>query len=261
LQKVFTGDETCQLVVECLRDIVGIGPRSSYIKINGANLLVRIISGAGLPDQKISDMYFPAVAVSGYEIRGIHFIDCQFDCLTTQSTKLNDVSFTSCSITEFVCGSEDDVHSVIIDSESIPDAIRTGGDDTAEIIYSPLRKREILRLMGFSFADEEQVDAQADEHEMDERIVDIERLVRAFRQATQMNDNVLVIRLGSRWPDFERNILPELLRRGILVEVDYNGSGHHRRYKLGIGFDDVIHALQHSRGDYDVFLDELKKKP
>jgi len=246
-------------VLGVLKEVASAGPRSSFGRINAASLLVRIISGAGLHDQQLKDMYFPAEMVSGLDLRGIHFEECLFERISLRDEPLRNVEFRSCTIVELVCLPDNHGNSGSFDSMSIPDVIRTGFDDKASFLYSPKSKRIFLQSAGFKIIDEAEVQAAEPEPEMDERVNDVEKVVRAFSKATQVNSNILAMRLGRRWNEFERKILSELIRCGVLVEVRFEGSGQQRRFKLGVGFDEVARARRLCGGDFKRFLDELQR--
>lgn len=256
VQKIQGSEVIISSVVKILHDVAGSGPKSSFSRINAANLLVRLVSERKLLGQQLKDMYYSADTISAVDISGISFEDCLFERISVLCNALRDVNFRSCTIVDLVYLEGLDQSSGYFDVQSIPDSIHTGLDDSAPVHYSPKSKREFLQSKGFTI-EEAALPAPDAGPEMDERVLDVEKAIRAFRKATQVNENVLAVRFGRRWNVFERDILPELIRRGILIETGYQGHGQQRRFKLGVGFDDVDHARRNSGGNYRGFLDEL----
>ena len=66
------------------------------------------------------------------------------------------------------------------------------------------------------------------------------------------------MRLGHKSDYFFKTILPELLNRGILLEIEYIGQGHKRRFKLGVTFGQIETALNNSKGSYQHFIEQFK---
>lgn len=257
VSSVLTEAPDVPFVSELLREVCSSGPRSSYICINGAILLVRIISGMRMKGQELRDMYFLADTIGAHELSGIKFDSCIFDSISILRDPVTDVSFRSSTILELICQSGALDNSGSFDDASLPEVIRTGTDEDATSIYSPEAIRKFLKEVGFNLHIEEDIQVKVHEVDMDDRVVDVERIVRAFRKATQVNENLFAVKLGARWSDFSRNCLDDLIHREILVNVQYKGHGQQRRFKLGVGFDDVERARRTCGGSYDAFLDEL----
>jgi hypothetical protein len=88
----------------------------------------------------------------------------------------------------------------------------------------------------------------------DEELWLIERVFRVFMRSTQVNESVFRMRLGVKANTFVDRILPDLLRLGVLEQVQYLGAGSQRRFKSGVPMSRVQQALAECRGDYGRFL-------
>ena len=60
--------------------------------------------------------------------------------------------------------------------------------------------------------------------------------------------------LGQNANMFLSNILPELLDRGILIEVEYRGSGKQSRYRLSVPLSAINNAYSKSSGKFSNFI-------
>ena len=249
--------KSMEKIIELLHTLASSGTKASFSRINAAVLLVRVISANALLNQQLRDMYFPSGVLVGVNLSNITFEECIFENITITDRPFKNISFKKCTIVELICPLTEEFNSGCFDAASVPEITRTGLDDLAESHYSPQEKRNFLKTIGFTILDDSDSSTSISVPEMDARVNDVEKVVRAFRKATQVNQGILAVRLGRRWNEFEKSVLPDLLQNRILVEVNYEGHGRQRRFKLGVGFDDVDRARHLCEGSYDIFLQEL----
>jgi hypothetical protein len=114
-----------------------------------------------------------------------------------------------------------------------------------------------LAQYGFTVQAAKQPVPAADISEPDEETVLLERALRIFLRATQVNESVLRLKFGSRASHFSDHVLPGLLKAGVLEEIPYKGSGVERRFKVGVPMHRVQQALAASKGNFDAFLSEI----
>ena len=100
-------------------------------------------------------------------------------------------------------------------------------------IYDPDQIRRTLDRVGMSVGD--QYEPHGTDVEVDALAVLAERALRTFLRATAVNETTLARRLGSKWQLFETEVLPMMLERGILKEVEFAGRGRpQRRFKIPV---------------------------
>jgi len=245
-------------LVEVLNSISSFGSKSSYVRINCAAMLVRILSGRGLATNQVANAYIPKTALKGVEINGIAFKGCIIDEIDNSKRMIRDTMFSECSIQELICQNEMRNVNVQMDVASIPEVVRQSDTEDVEALYSPGAKMEYLREHGYTIQVPTEENTKIAVGAVDGRIADIEKLVRIFRKTTQVNESVLSLRYGKKWSEFERDCLEDVIKSGILVMVPYTGHGRMRRFRLGVGFDDVDRARKMAHGNYSTFLHELK---
>jgi hypothetical protein len=81
----------------------------------------------------------------------------------------------------------------------------------------------------------------------------IRRLLSVFGRSLATSENVLTMKLGVQAPWFFSDLLPDLMRIGVVSEVPHRGSGGQRRFKLGLPLGDISNALSAANGGYSAF--------
>ena len=246
--------------IEFLCDIASAGARGTYARTNASNMVLRCLSLSGGNGILLKDMHFTSGSASGLAFACISFERCTFEHLDIRHVTMSDVAFTGCEIIDFICEDDERGHSGTFDRESLPEVIHIGGGDDAASCFAPEEQVQLLNQLGFSV---QAVEGNVDEAPplvFDPRILEVEKVFRAFRRSTQLNVNVMQMRLSHRWKEFDKHVLPELTKRNILIDVQNRGSGTQRRFKMGVGFDDFERACENCHGDYIAFLNALVRR-
>lgn len=132
------------------------------------------------------------------------------------------------------------------------DSIRI--ESTGVEIWEPNAINMFLATLGTTFETPIDVDLEVLPPEVDESLVNIEKLLRYFMRSTHISESVIKIKLGDRGQSFIDYSLPDLLSRGIVVEIDNRGSGQQRRFKLGKQLQQLNGKLSEAKGSYSAFL-------
>lgn len=94
----------------------------------------------------------------------------------------------------------------------------------------------------------------------DKRVRALERLLRVFMRSTQVDDEIVRLRLGKMLsPIFFSEVLDRLLQERVLETVPWKGRGIRDRYKLGIPMAEINAALEGGEGDFDSFIAEVRR--
>ena len=93
--------------------------------------------------------------------------------------------------------------------------------------------------------------------EADLEIRDMQKIVRYFMRSTHMNENVMLMKLGERGHVFIKEILPVLIKRGVIVEIEYLGAGNQRRFRLGVSLQNLNTAIIAAQGSFERFLKQF----
>jgi hypothetical protein len=126
------------------------------------------------------------------------------------------------------------------------------GDKAPELsFFDPDSISRVLSDAGFEVARE--VAAQIEPVEPEPTLRLVRKVVSLFQRTTAISDNILKLRLGSRWSEFEP-LLPDLLDSRLLREVEYVGGGKGRRFRLGVTNDVIESALRNCNGSLHEFM-------
>ena len=226
----------------------------SFCKENCGLIAMRMAEhlSAAEVDQHYSDMYFPSDGLNGRSLRSIIFEECHFQPTIVQNSKLDKVLFRNCEferldidatwlsfLTCSFVGCR--IDSVLLVSEE-------------ELLFDPARITLSLRLSGATVLDDLSSDGDLP-FEDDDRLKLLNRFIRIFLRTTQVNEDVIRLRLGSAIaPKFFDEVLPNLLSRGVLSEVTWDGRGVQKRYRLSVPLEHLHNALEKSNGSFEKFL-------
>jgi hypothetical protein len=87
----------------------------------------------------------------------------------------------------------------------------------------------ILKKCGFVLMNESKV-ASITNYDTDTK--NFKKLLRTFIRSTQINENLILMKLGVDGQSFIDNVIPLLIKADVIGEVHYTGAGRQRRYKL-----------------------------
>jgi len=72
-----------------------------------------------------------------------------------------------------------------------------------------------------------------------------------------MSENVMLMKLGARAQKFMERALPELMRSGLIEEVENRGAGAQRRFRLGVPLQRFNATVAAARGSFSRLLATL----
>lgn len=236
------------------------GP-ASFAKENGTKILLRFLSMGDLGSVAIENSYITPDSFIGRTISNVEFRKCIFLDAVFEASTLTGCQFSDCEI-ECVSFRE---NARFIDTSFRDCEIRcvtTPGDESP--VFNPLQINAEFASRGIDRVSSHQ---DVSSHEMSES-VDIRdtrfdlmiRGLRPFYRSTGINESTLRLRLGKRSTEFEEEVLPVLVDKGILVSEPYRGAGSDRRFRLGVRMSDIQDALNRSLGSFDMFLREIRNE-
>lgn len=246
------------------------GRRTSFLRVNAGSLTLAIMDGKEtLECTSIERVYINADTFKKHSINNVCFNKSVFERMELENSKHSGISFDNCTIVHALARQSEAPYSdIVMDEESIPSKLTltgftNGGHDSEEEqhYYEPQAiKRELSRL-GIktpSLEEDVLIEKEFVEPELNVKIVD--RVLRYYQRSTAINDNVFKKRLGDWWSQFDEEVLPDLVRLGVLKEVPYTGSKNQKRYRLSIGFEELEDARKKCNGEYDKLISEISNK-
>lgn len=225
----------------------------SFCKENCGLLAMRMVEYLGRTgEQHCQDMYFSTDSLLGRGLSAVTFESCHFQPSGLAGSKFHQIYFRKCEFERL-----DLVESVQLAgcefSECRFDSIFDLAAD--EHLFDPARIDERLRKAGALVADGQRDIGASAAVSQDEALKVLNRFLRIFLRTTQVNEDVVRLRLGSNLaPKFFDEILPRLMAKGILNEVTWDGRGVQRRYRLAVPMAAVNKALEDSEGSFEGFL-------
>jgi hypothetical protein len=243
-------------IISKLDSIVKGENQFSYVKENAGNIVIRILSNEKLPNILIKNYELPTNSFLTIELDNITFEECHFQNTSLASSKITNCNFIRCLFDRVEMNHSTSFNSVkLIDCE-----ISTVYDTTKDKGYYEKYSIELfLKGKGLT-VEKTKVEPEVIPAVIvdDEELELTEKALRRFvRSNTPINDDIFKMRLGNKANYFLKDILPDLIDHKILLEIDYQGGGQHRRFKLGVSFAQIEAALSNSKGSYDNFIKQF----
>jgi|688.fasta_scaffold95856_2 hypothetical protein len=242
-------------VVELLNRAVGAEARMSIARENASALTLACIQLNPGEQCTVMEGIFGPDKLMGVACERVTFARCYFHRTDMRATSLRQCKFQDCEFSGIGLDGDPEVADTTIENCRI-EWVRLG--DTT--FYDPERINPILARFGFSIASQEMpVIKPATDPTIINRAVDTEmqvvhRLVRLFSRTTGASESLLRLKLGNRGNIFCEEMLPELLKAGLLREVAWHGGGQDRRFALASSLEDIEKWLNECDGSYEQFL-------
>jgi hypothetical protein len=227
---------------------------TSFIRENAGALTMWLLDGEDSASLIIEQMNFPSEALAGKSFCNVFFKKCYFQPTPLTQLALRQCVFQDCEFERLEIADGVNVGGARLENCQIRALVLLTKD---EQVFDPAAIES--KLLQFGFITKSRItDAQPHQHpEADDKIKLVERFLRIFLRATYVTENVIRLRLGHSGGLFLANVLPELMKAGIVMETDYLGSGSQRRFKLGVPMEELEMALSHCEGKFSEFLREF----
>ena len=212
------------------------GPSTSYMSENIGALAIRILDGLDKNGRTLDGFYFMGDSLEGRRLQGVEFVECTFGGSSLDQSELTDVNFIGCSFDELDLTGDTKLKRVRMRDCDVSRVTHAEG----EYIYGPERISSILSGVGFRVDGRDakkggEIGSVVEYVERDERAAVAVRALRTFLRASAVNEVTLDRWLGAKSGIFFDDVLPLMVSRGILREVEFRGRGQkQRRFKLGV---------------------------
>ena len=229
----------------------------SFCKENCGLLAIRLaeyLSNSGIC-VNYTDMYFGLNSLSGRSLHDVTFDRCHFQPFELGSAILSDVVFSASEFERIdIRSPEAATGCKFVDCRI--DSLLVLPDE--EYFFDPIQINEKLKYFKADLFDSRAHSTDATVSH-DDRMKLLNRFFRIFMRATQVNEDVIRLRLGSAVAaGFLEEILPALLSHGILSEVQWDGRGNQRRYRLSKPMSLINEALEGSFGSFEEFIEAFE---
>jgi hypothetical protein len=242
-------------IVKFLIDIGEMDTQSSYTHENCSDIIIRVLNGTPCSGLEIKNMSFGSDALRDRKLSGITFLNCYFSSTSLELTELRDCSFVSSKFAQLRVSSSTKVNSVIFDDCSVDALVQS---EKHREYWEPAEKRRRLEELGIVFAGSIALETSPVlEGEPDAAIRDIEKIVRYFLRSTYISESVMMIKLGERGHSFIDMVLPQLVKLGVLIEIEHRGGTVQSRYRLGVTLEILNKALSASNGSFKTLMEQF----
>jgi hypothetical protein len=224
---------------------------ASFCRENASGLIFRLIHGDKLPGLVISSMVIRSNSMLGRSFSGILLDSCYFQPCDFADAILDNCKFSSCEFERIEIGKGTRFSNVELHNTRVHLLVLT--DDGKEL-YDPELIRQALVGRGVSVYDEMQLPGVQQVPIYDEKLDLCQRAFRAFLRSTTISENVFRIRLGQKGEYFLKDIMPRLLREGIVGTSGPRGGDPQQHFRLNVRMDTIRKASENSGGVFDKFL-------
>jgi hypothetical protein len=241
--------------IRSILQTIGSGaPPTSYVKENVGALTIRLLE-LSVDLAESDSLVFPAEALRSRRLESVKFVECHFLPTSLEESQMIGVTFTRCRLDRLEVFPSTHVENVTLMDPtfgSLYDAQRE------ETVFDPARIALLLREYGFTVRmSEEQTELEVSHLEPDRETVLAEHALRSFMRSTHVNELVLRQKLGTRANEFFDDVLPVMIEREIIEEVQYKGAGRQRRFKLLVPMRNIEEAIR-TGYTFDSFARALK---
>jgi hypothetical protein len=237
-------------VLKLLQRMVNLELTTSFVRENAGILTLRFLDGADLGAMTLSDMNFPLDALNGINLKNIRFQSSYFQPTSLVGTTLQNCAFTKCRFERLEVSSRKNI-SASFENCEIGSLLRKDLDIQ---LFDPRQIASALSEYGIKVSSGLKQGQPSVPSKPDEESILVEKALRAFLHSTQINDSVFRTRMGEKANKFMKIVLPDLIRVGILEEVQFTGGGVQRRFRFRAQMTQVQEALAKSSGKYKDFL-------
>lgn len=230
----------------------------SFARENCGALLIRLLGGTSgdAAGHVVQGIVFPYDALAGRTLKDVRFRNCHLEATSIGGSSFSHVEFDDCDFERIELNEEDRFQGIILSMCRVNE-VRLLDADAPRSLYGPKEINKTLLERGGIVIDQSVLAADSAEEE-DGRVELVEKFLRVFLRATQVNEDTIRAKFGKLGSVFMDEVLPALVRAKVVQSVEYRGRGVQERYKLAVPMQDVQRALHESHGSFDRFLDTFK---
>jgi hypothetical protein len=188
-------------------------------------------------------MYFEGNSWKGSALKQGSFTRCTFMNVDLSGASWTNCRFVECGIDGLTLNEESHLDGTVFDPACVVMGvlIRTAEDDSRMRSYVPDQCRAQLERVGAAF-ETETTPGPSLTPIPDEVRKTLDAFFRIFSRNTGASENVVRMKLGPRFTNFSRKLLPLLLRRNVVRKADYVGRGQQERFELCFPIETILRA-------------------
>ena len=233
---------------------------NSCLSLNLSSLLIRIFSYMANTKYELYNVYCSSSSLFKIKISNIKFQNCIIEKIEFDSSLLNNISFYDCEINEAVIPLNKNKCSIYINNKSFPAKLKIyKNENDFYYEYDPNKIEQYCNIICLNNNKQQNSDITEIKEDNDEELILFNKLISYLMKNTAINENVIKVKMGSKWSFFESNVLSMVMESNILAETEYKGKKQQSRYKLNCKLDIIIQAQKECHGKFNSFLSIVKK--
>jgi len=248
-------------IVERLCKVSESGQKASFVSANMGKIVLGLLEGLDVSTNVLVEgIYDGSSELWNSTVENVTFKDSTFERAGISHKSHKNIKFEDSDIYHLIVEGRGEYENVKIGSSSIPSKLTIlEGEGRESRFYEPNTIESIIGKMGLEGDGYQEGELKDEVEKVDLEVKIVDRVIRYYQRSTAITENVFKKRLGTWWNKFEEEVLPDLLRYGVLEEVTYSGAGEQRRFRLSDSFEQVEDARRKSKGDYGRLIDFLKE--
>lgn len=245
--------------IQVAKFLLGIGVldgQTSYTQENCSALLIRLLTEIDSQGLEVMGLMFGHNSLRGRHLTNIHFVNCYFYPTSLEMTHLEMCKFTKTQFGQLRIFKNTTFSEVELDDCHI-DALHFTEQEMD--VWEPSGVNQQLEKLGVQIMQKLSTPPQ-DPQSMDPELRTIERLLRYFMRSTTISESVMLMKIGNTARQFIDDKVPDLLERGIFLEIENYGNNAVRRFRLGMSMQKISSAITTARGSYSKFLEMCSRQ-
>lgn len=261
------GDEFCRVMCQLARS----APRTSFIRQNAGAFICQLLHTWSREATSLSlhDLYFTSVSFNAVALKDVHLTECQFYEVTLPDQNYSRFRFSRCALERLIIVSGTTFAECRLDEDSLPQSLVFTRPDAEKnevasqrSIFDPQAIHRALLTIGVAAEAQRAVTLAEEEvsfvEDVSEEVFQLAKILRCFHRRTAVNENTIRARTGKRAAMAIGELIPLLLREGVLEPVPYRGAKLQNRYRLAMDLERIDNALVESNGTLASFLDRIR---
>jgi hypothetical protein len=230
---------------------------SSFVKENGGALIAPLLECQRSMRLEISGLVFPTEGLRGRSIAQVIFKNCYFRPTSLEHVTMSNCSFVDCEFEHL--GLHPDTMNIeecsLSRNTRIHSLTMVRGEEVTDY-YDPNQIAVWVVRGGFSFESQLDLIPAGRDVDLDPDLKIVEKALQTFHRTTVVHEGTFRLRLSINANHFLTDLLPRLVRVGVLESAP--GPGSDVKYRLGMSLRLIAEALSQSDGSFDGFLNSAR---
>ncbi|WP_341946718.1 hypothetical protein [Microbacterium sp. LWH11-1.2] len=216
--------------------------KPTYLQQNLGTLIPFMIDGVEFasPTSFAGKVIYSSLVLENTRIRNFTFKDGTFVNASLRGVDWREVTLEAMTLGELQL----DRTSGFVDVSLVRctvEGVRVQSHDEDELReYAPIRIRRELERSGLTLVDEELPIEAIDDVADSTNVRMLRKLLRVFHRTTIVSDEILRTRFGADSVILDNELLPLLIKYGVVASRKWRGSGNHSAWALTVSLDDFL---------------------